>query len=201
MSTYEGAAGAHGSDTAVLALYAWNAQVSAALLVPLHVCEVVMRNAVADALESTYGERWAWSQTFEHALPAPAVGYNARYDLQCARRRAATTGKVIPELNFVFWQKMFTGRFDVRIWNPQMRHVLPYLDSEQPVDKLRQRIYASLEQVRKLRNRIAHHEPIFSRDLQRDFERIVELIRFRCGVTANWMLENQQAIGLIKNRP
>jgi len=32
-----------------LALYAWNAEVSAALLAPLHICEVVMRNAAAEA--------------------------------------------------------------------------------------------------------------------------------------------------------
>lgn len=36
-----------------LALYAWNAQVSAAMLAPLHLCEVVIRNAVSDAWLTT----------------------------------------------------------------------------------------------------------------------------------------------------
>jgi hypothetical protein len=39
------------------------------------------------------------------------------------RRREPTTGKVIPELKFVFWQKMFTGRHDVRVWDPHLRRV------------------------------------------------------------------------------
>jgi len=38
-------------------LYAWNAQLSAAMMAPLHVCEVVVRNAVADALTAVFRER------------------------------------------------------------------------------------------------------------------------------------------------
>lgn len=41
-----------------LALYAWNAQVSAALMAPLHLCEVVVRNAAADAIAAVYGVNW-----------------------------------------------------------------------------------------------------------------------------------------------
>jgi len=56
MATYELAAAVTGDeDPAALALYAWNAQVSAALLAPLHICEVVIRNSVSDALEMVYG--------------------------------------------------------------------------------------------------------------------------------------------------
>jgi len=113
MSTYEVAV-AH-NDIATLALYAWNAQVSAALLAPLHICEVVVRNAVSDTLEAIYGARWPWSNGFEQSLPDPRLGYSQRKDLQQARSRAQTTGKVIPELKFVFWQKMFTGRYDARV--------------------------------------------------------------------------------------
>ena len=50
MSTYEAATAATPQLAGALALYAWNAQVSAALMAPLHICEVVIRNAVADAL-------------------------------------------------------------------------------------------------------------------------------------------------------
>lgn len=107
MGTYETAAGS--ADTAeALELYAWNAQVSAALLAPLHVCEVVIRNAVAEAIEVQYGANWPWSTGFERSLPDPKFGYSPRKDLQSARRSATTVGKVIPELKFVFWQKMFT---------------------------------------------------------------------------------------------
>jgi len=103
MGTYEAAAGVRtDDDPAALMLYAWNAEVSGALLAPLHVCAVVIRNAVADAIEAVYGPRWPWSPTFEHSLPNPMQGYSPRRDLQSARRVAPTAGKVIPELKFVF---------------------------------------------------------------------------------------------------
>jgi hypothetical protein len=202
MATYEAAASVtEDDDPAALALYAWNAQVSAALLAPLHICEVVVRNAVSDALETVYGPRWPWSPGFEQSLTAPNIGYSPRKDLQNVRRRQASTGKVIPELKFVFWQKMFTSRHDRRVWNTHLMRVLPNLDRATPVGQLRQDIYNNLEEIRKLRNRIAHHEPIFRRSLPDDLQSIVDLIELRCKVTAAWMMSNQHATEIIAQRP
>jgi hypothetical protein len=202
LETYEAAVGASGDDDPrALALYAWNAQVSAALLVPLHICEVVMRNAVSEAIEAAHGARWPWSVGFERRLPAQNAGYSPRRDLQAARRGATTTGKVIPELRFVFWQRMFTDRFDQDIWNYHLLRVLPNLDGNSTVTQLRQQIYSDLEHVRRLRNRIAHHEPVFARDLSADLQRMVDLTGFRSRPTVDWMMSNQQASDLIRLRP
>lgn len=204
MSTYEAVidrAGNKLNDEQALGLYAWNAQVSAAFLAPLHICEIVVRNAVAEVLESQYGSKWPWSAGFEQSLPDPKIGYSPRADLRSARRAAPTTGKVIPELAFVFWQKMFTGRYDVRLWNAYLVKTFPNLPHGQSVSKSRQAIYDDLEHIRKLRNRIAHHEPIFSRPLTDDFKRIMDLVTFRCPVTAGWMNESQQATQFIQQRP
>jgi hypothetical protein len=182
---------------AAIALYDWNAQISGAFMAPLHICEVVIRNAVSDTLTAVYGALWPWSTVFETSLPSPSGGYNPRADLATNRRRYPTTGKVIPELKFVFWQKMFTGRYDVRLWDIHLRRVLPNLDTTKPVDALRQEIYADLEHVRSLRNRIAHHEPIFRRNLADDLDKVAALIRFRCKITAEWMLTNQRVTALL----
>lgn len=202
MGTYEVEAGVQGDDDlSALILYAWNAQVSGALLSPLHICEVVVRNAVADALEAIYGARWPWSPTFERSLPDPLQGYSPRKDVQSARRAAPTTGKVIPELKFVFWQKMFTSRYDTRVWDQHLRRVMPNLDSAKTIPELRQAIYSDLEKVRLLRNRIAHHEPIFKRALGDDYQIIHALIERRCAVTAGWLDSNQTATAIIAAKP
>jgi hypothetical protein len=151
--------------------------------------------------ERVYGARWPWSIGFEQSLPAPRLGYSPRRDLQNARTHAATTGKAIPELKFVYWQKMFTGRHDTRVWNTHLLGVMPNLDSSKTISQLRQQIYDDLEKVRELRNRIAHHEPIFTRNLTGDLQRMVSLIEHRCKITAEWMLDNQQASALISARP
>lgn len=202
MGTYEAETKILGDeDLSALTLYAWNAQVSGALLAPLHICEVVIRNAVSDALEAQYGNRWPWSSGFERSLPDPKIGYSPRKDLQSARRTAPTTGKVIPELKFVFWQKMFTGRYDERLWNTHLMRVLPNLDNTKPISQQRQLIYQDLEQIRKLRNRIAHHEPIFARNLSDDFQKIINLVAFKCKLTADWMVQTQQTYIIINARP
>lgn len=184
-----------------LALYAWNAQVSAAMLAPLHICEVVVRNAVSDALTLVYGEQWPWSRGLETSLVSPSKGFNPRRELDRARTNKATTGKVIAELKMNFWETMFTTRHDQRLWNRHLLGVLPHLDRSTPINVLRGRIAEDLKQLRLLRNRIAHHEPIFKRTLADDFAKIQELIGFRCPTTSAWMVEHQQAQALIASKP
>ena len=58
-----------------------------------------------------------------------------------------------------------------------------------------------MEALRTVRNRIAHHEPIFGRNLMGDFQKIHELIAFRCPTRMAWMLSHQQAQALITARP
>jgi hypothetical protein len=201
VGTYEAATQGKPQLLSALALYAWNAQVAAAMLAPLHLCEVVIRNAVSDAISSVYGNNWPWSPGFEQSLPNPKNGYKARQDLVTARSGKKTVGQVIPELKFMFWQTLFTSRFDSRLWNPHLAAVMPHLDPNKNVAQSRLLIYQELEQLRKLRNRIAHHEPIFQRNLADDLQKAHDLIAFRCPVTAQWMDHHQQAAQLIAKKP
>lgn len=184
-----------------LELYAWNGQVSSAMLLPLHICEVVLRNAVAEVLESIYGDQWPWDLTFETSLPIPQFGYSMRRDLMSARRNKTTQGQVIPELKFAFWQNIFTSRFDGRLWTPHLASALPNSPAHIPINVRRKALYDNLEKIRRLRNRIAHHEPIFARDLREDLDAIYEVTRWRCQTTAVWMDLHQTAGDLIVKRP
>ena len=79
--------------------------------------------------------------------------------------------------------------------------VMPNLDPAKPVATLRHAIYGDLERVRLLRNRIAHHEPIFARALADDYQTIVALVTYRCAVTAAWLDSNQTATAIIAAKP
>lgn len=184
-----------------LELYAWNGQVSSALLFPLHICEVVLRNAAAEVLERIYGPNWPWNTTFERSLPNPGRGYSMQRDLQSARDRKTTQGQVIPELKFAFWQSIFTSRFDGRLWTPHLASALPNSPAHLPTSDRRLSLYNNLEKIRRLRNRIAHHEPIFARNLREDLDTIYEVTRWRCQTTAVWMDIHQTASDLIVKRP
>lgn len=182
-----------------LALYAWNARISGAMLPPLHICEVVVRNAVSDAISAIYGPQWPWNPAFAGSLPNKGK-FKMRDHLE-SKRYLLTTGKIIPELAFNFWQKMFTERFDLQIWNAELFKTMPHLDATWTVQHARGRIHNDLETIRRLRNRIAHHEPIFTRNLAHDFQQIKELIGFRCPHAAAWMLSQEQVTPLFAVKP
>jgi hypothetical protein len=198
ISTYLGATG--GDLAKAIALYGWNARISAALMLPAHFAEVAARNAVDEALTNVYGPQWPWEQTFELSLPKPrGRTYNPRDDLLKVRAQQPTTGKVIAELKFVFWQNMFTARHDVRLWDSQIRGLFP--GSHDPARVTRQRIYDDLEAIRKVRNRMAHHEPIFARNLGNDLTRMLELVDLRSPDTGNWVRAMEDATSTLSERP
>lgn len=203
LSTYENITlnGQKLSTDQALKLYAWNAQISAAFFVPLHLCEVVIRNAVAEALVATYGANWPWARDFLRSLPNPTHGYSARQDLINIKDKMANTGKVIPELKFVFWEKLLTARFDSRLWDSHLFTVFPNLVTASSVSVQRNELRSLLENVRRLRNRIAHHEPIINRDIETDFKNISLLLNYRCKDTAIWAYKNQLVMLLIGLKP
>lgn len=199
MSTYLTATG--GDEPGALSLYGWNASVSAALLLPIHFAEVSTRNAAADALVAVHGDWWPWDAGFERSLPAPTDPriFNPRKNLVDERDRHGTAGKIIAELKFSFWEDIFTRRHDVRIWNPHIKNQFSHALGT-PAE-VRLRVHSDLEIIRKLRNRLAHHEPIFKRNLESDLTQILDLISIRSPETASWVRRLEKVTPLLGAKP
>lgn len=186
-----------------LELYAWNMEISAAFMVPLHLCEVAIRNAASDAIEAVHGANWPWVNGFIRSLPVPRrqTDYDPQRNLRMVAGRQPTVGKVVSELNFAFWEKVFTQGQDSRIWDSHLRTVLPGIPARLTVAQARAKIFLDLERIRKFRNRIAHHEPIFARNLPGDYASIRELVEYRRPGAASWLDKVERVTGLIAIRP
>jgi len=189
-----------GDKEAALELYQWNLQLSAAFLVPLQICEVSVRNSIVSAIERTYGQNWPWERGFEISLRNPPRGYSPRRNL-LGLRSFPTSGKIVAELKFVFWEKMFTHSHDGAIWNPHFRTVFPNADPVKTVQTLRAHGYDRLNRIRDLRNRIAHHEPIFRRNIQEEYDRIREVVAWTDLVAAAWIDKVEGVTGMIAVKP
>ncbi|MGI0649477.1 hypothetical protein ACRCPS_31155 [Pseudomonas aeruginosa] len=202
LSTYAAAQGMQNSRR-VLELYAWNAEVSGAFMLPQQICEVAVRNAASEVLEAVYGPQWPWAIGFERSLPDPKFGFSLRKELASGRAKvpAGNTNKAIPEMKFAFWVRLFTQRFDSRLWIPHLHNSFRGLPPGVAVQQCRQMIYDELDKVRGIRNRIAHHEPIFQRNLAADYARMMRLVKWRCPRTAAWLNDVESVRALIKNRP
>lgn len=186
-----------------LELYEWNLSLSAALIVPLQVCEVAVRNGVAEAIERVHGANWPWNNGFIRSLPRPRgpFRYNPANDLQTCAASLPTTGKVIAELKFAFWETLFTVGQDSRIWNPHFRACFPGAPLAQTIAQCRATAHADLRIIRLLRNRIAHHEPVFTRNIADDYQRIHDMIAWRSQVAAAWMDGKQSVLALLAVKP
>lgn len=176
-----------------LSLYQWNLQISSALFECLAVCEVVIRNAVANAMQAEHGADWAFNVRFVRSMQQ-----NRRNELLNARQE--TTEQTICELPFVFWQGFFTVRFDDEIWKKHWAVALPNA-KHADLQAMRTEVFENLEKIRKLRNRIAHHEPIFNRNPQGDYKRIIKIISYCSQDTADWVKSCQRIDELLKIKP
>lgn len=197
MGTYLNATG-FGPDATALDIYVWNALVSGAFFSTLHICEVVVRNAISHALELKYGSNWPWDAGFERSLPKWSKG-----ELQSARQGipVGSTGKVIAELKFAFWCRLFTAGQDQHIWNAHLHTVFPFIPLPLTVAAGRKMLYDDMEALRGFRNRIAHHEPIFAYPLAEHQARIQRLLKLRCGHTEAWMAQWEIVSAALAARP
>lgn len=169
---------AGGDRTAALALYEWNAAVSAGFLHDLAHLEVGLRNAYDSALTTAIpAGRPHWVFDADRYFPPTmrTARNGTRYDAnrinrdQLGRAVAEATaptaqpstpppGKVVAELMFGFWRYLSTKAHDQRLWIPLLHKgfvpgtVRPAVD--RPIGRLHQ-----------LRNRIAHYEPLLAQDL------------------------------------
>lgn len=171
-------------------LYAWNAQVAASFLQSLQICEIAVRNGIAGVIERRYGPNWPWDLNFERNLPS-AGRFNPKQELIRARNlmQFGYTGKVIAELKLAFCCHMLTSRHDRRLWNAFLRAEFPHAPAHKSVADCRQELHDALERLRHLRNRIAHHEPIFAKPLQQHHHELKQLIAWRCRDTLAWHLQ------------
>lgn len=184
-------------DKALL-LYRWNVELSGAIYWNLATCEVVVRNAVDDALSAVYGPDWPWSPAFIYDLNA-----EGKLILQKAKQIAGTsasTGNVIAELNFGFWEKMFKASFDATVWNVHLHRVFPQLTNPN-VQAARADIAAKLKSIRNLRNRIAHHEPLFHMHVQPVLDTVQRIVKLRCLDTASWIAGTSTVASVLSKRP
>lgn len=165
-----------------LELYRWNARVSAAVWEVLGHGEVVLRNAIHDALTTRHersGRAGYWFDDHHYGLQE-----NAAKDVATARRRAAQVrpgrgapgplpdGKIVAELPFGFWRYLLAKRYAPTLW-PSILHGFPHLPHHR-----RERLEQPVIRLRRLRNRIGHHEPVVHEDLRARINDLRDVLDF-----------------------
>jgi hypothetical protein len=160
-------------------LYERNTSLSEALYGLLQGLEISLRNSMHRALSAGLArEDWYDAVTWRPAQQEQID--NAKDSLQ-KKAKPVTPGRMVAELTFGFWVGLTGPKYSVELWEKHLYKAFPN-------GKLgRKQLNKRLESIRLLRNRVAHHEPILSRDLQKDVDRILETIGWICPDTRQWI--------------
>ena len=168
-STY--VAACDGDRSRAVELYHWTGQVGGAFLVDYRHLEITLRNTLDTTLQ-VYVEgtvNWpAGTPWFDDERWVRHHWWDSRAEeiLKTAKRQAGrgklkpTQGAIVAELSFAFWRYMISSRYAQSFWTPVLDSTFVGIPGTTADDR-RAHLEEHLIPLLKLRNRIAHHEPIF----------------------------------------
>lgn len=163
-----------------LATYELNTRLCEAFYFSLQCLEVCLRNTVHEEMSRTYGPQWMtnglvpFSATSENMI-TQAMAELARYG------QNSGPDDIVAELKFAFWVGLLGPGYDQTLWRKALHRGFRVGGG-----RARHLVHGRFNAIRRLRNRIAHHEPIFLRDVIRDHIEILEGIGWMCADTSAW---------------
>ncbi|MBI5128010.1 MAG: Abi family protein [Rhodopseudomonas palustris] len=165
---------------AAIGLYEKNTRLSEAFYSPLQCLEICLRNCLSRELSIRYGDEWFRNRSVPLNTGSQQMIFDAIEELQ-RDRREVLPGKVIAELKFSFWVGLLGPQYDATLWR-----LCLYKAFLAGGGKPRRAVHSRFNALRRFRNRIAHHEPIFHRDTTATHAEIIEAIGWMCRHTAAW---------------
>jgi hypothetical protein len=194
MSRYERLA--NGDAALAMRLYHWNSALSEALHCPLLSLEITLRNAVNERLRAAYGDAWYDSPSVQLNDAHIQQVREAKDYLRRARKKVDAPG-IISKLSLGFWVGLFSSRYETPLWRNHLRWIF----TRAPKSLLRDTVYRRLERMRRLRNRVAHHEPILHLPLTDEYCSILNTIEWLCLATALYTARQSHFPSVFENRP
>ncbi|HEX7291487.1 MAG TPA: hypothetical protein VF250_10210 [Conexibacter sp.] len=190
---------AHCGDVkAGIALYRWNAAMSAAFWPSLGHVEVALRNAMNDSLVARHARLDRDGSWLDD--PASELDSRMRSHIAAARRRVAQRGKrvtdaqTISALGFGFWRFLVT-RGRMALW-PDLASGFPGAP-----DRRRETVEDPVARLHELRNRIAHHQRIWNRDLAARYADVLLVASYLDADLPAWIVRDCRVPALLRARP
>lgn len=180
-------------------LYRWYGELSGAMMETLGHVEVLLRNALAvrmAARQQRLGRSLSWLED-----PTFGLDQRARDDIVKAQQRVRAEGKptsdgqVISELSFGFWRFMLARRYQGQLW-PDLATGFPHAPSRR-----RQLIEDPVVRLHKLRNRLAHHQRVWSEPVAARLEDCLLLTGYIDPAVRDWIASTSPVSAVLAARP
>ncbi len=191
-----------GDRPASLALYEWNAQVSAAFQRDLAHLEIALRNAY-DRAAASWDGNGHWLLNSYSTVFAPLwrqgrdINEYRRNDVARAIHEAGpnpTPGKVVAQLSFGFWRYLSTRAHEKSLWVPYLHRAFATGTNRTAVDE-------PIGRLHQLRNRIAHHEHLLGENFTQVSSDIQTVANFISPDLATYLAASTTTTHLVARRP
>lgn len=164
-------------DYTALASYLFNIEVCRALYTPLHMFEIVLRNSVDKHLQIFTGEKDWFDNNVIPLTPIGVAMIQEAKDTILAHNKTVTHDRIISELNLGFWTSLFSKTYSQCSFQGNIiKNCLKGCPK-----KLRTytNINLQFENLRQLRNRVAHHERVIHWNTLKDLHnQLLECIKW-----------------------
>ncbi len=188
---------ADGDHERAVALYVWNARVSAAMFETLHHVEVAPRNAI-DAQFDPVVASAPVSATWLRDPMILNMASRTRVEETAARVRreghVPTRARVVAGLAFGFWRALFDKRYD-RLRVSHLHRAFPGGSGD------RAEVAALMSKLVPFRNRLAHHETIIRRTLAGHYDDMLMLAKLVDPDARAWIENVSRAGAVLGDRP
>lgn len=178
--------------------YKSNIFISEAFYPLLSILEVGLRNSIDYQFLIRFKDKY-WFENHEFIKIASKFQIDriseARANIQ-SEKKEITSGRIISELSFGFWTSLFDTRFEMTLWKT-LRLAFPNCPK-----KIRKRrtMSSKFNALRKLRNRIFHHEAVtWNLNVLQEYEKeILEALNWLNKDLVNWLGDLNHLNGVIE---
>ncbi|MFE2180117.1 hypothetical protein [Streptomyces sp. NPDC059455] len=178
--------------------YAWEVEIASAFFALLRHLERTLGHAMAKQLTARFGRVDWWDHPeidLHHVSRGKITAIHKK--LARDRRRVLTAEAVRRELTLGFWVSLLGpgNDYETRLWRPTLRLAFPsYRGPRKP-------LHQDLDDLRKLRNRVAHHEPVGARDLAADRCSAYRVLGYLSADVHDWAAADDPIPRLLSERP
>jgi hypothetical protein len=172
--------------------YLYNARLAKSLLFPLHVCEVVVRNAANDVLKADF--QGAWYRNPDFLSKVSTKTQNAVTEA-AAKLRTSNVDDLVASVSLDFWSHLFRAGNKSLWWGrfPRVVRASPQTTYVEFGTRLRN--------ITGLRNRIAHHESLLTLNLSYQHAEILELVGCISSEAREWLAAHSTYVRVARSAP
>ncbi len=175
-------------DLAASELYTANAKIAESFYIPMQALEVTLRNRINDVLKEEIGPYWFDSPNFLTTNDQLEAIVEAKIRIKAGKKKEESPineSRIIAALPLGFWTAMFNHDYE-ELWRQRLNRIVV----SGVAGATRKTFSGQLSLIRKIRNRIAHHECIVDGRIENIHKAILDLMGYLSPEARFWINEN-----------